>query len=579
MKSSHRQREMLNTLVNKRSKEQTRTITLKRKTVVRAPARSRAISGENNLATEGSSSTRASFIFRPPMTRQRALSAKFKHFSEVKKRGERSIVVGKASSADSFDSPPPPLPPIPDRAQEAIVLYGHRWVQLGYLAMLALISDWVCFSVAATPDRWDAIFHRSPEALIDVFLFTNVAFCFLEPQIVGKFGLRNVVVGAAVLMTCGCALRSGLAFDNFLPFTSVMPSYTEEVIGTIMVGAAQPFFQCTPTLLSSRWFGKDERALSTSIAINANQIGIAVAFIVGGLMATDSNEGLNGYFSLITLLSAIVTVGAFFQFQEKPPTPPSLSQVQQEKERIQRLNEAAVLEATTIDVNAAAASIIGNKKIEEDSTALNFPALCKRLLKTPGFWQPTAAFVASIAISNNVSAFIGTTLSKAGIEDAFEVDEFGAAFQIAIMIGSIFLGGYVDRSKSYKPVSVALIIISILLLIPIGAGSSIDHNIVLFSLVLLGFTVGPVQPICAELAVEVSYPEDESGVVALQQVCGNLFSAILVPILAIAANQDLVFGKVSGDYAILVVIGLITLVYFVTFSAPLKRLEADRAAE
>ena len=147
------------------------------------------------------------------------------------------------------------------------------------------------------------------------------------------------------------------------------------------------------------------------------------------------------------------------------------------------------------------------------------------------------------------------------------------------MIGSIFLGGYVDRSKSYKPVSVALIIISILLLIPIGAGSSIDHNIVLFSLVLLGFTVGPVQPICAELAVEVSYPEDESGVVALQQVCGNLFSAILVPILAIAANQDLVFGKVSGDYAILVVIGLITLVYFVTFSAPLKRLEADRAAE
>ena len=160
MKSSHRPREMLNTLVNKRSKEQTRTITLKRKTVVRAPARSRAISGENNLATEGSSSTRESFIFRPPMTRQRALSAKFKHFSEVKKRGERSIVVGKASSADSFDSPPPPLPPIPDRAQEAIVLYGHRWVQLGYLAMLALISDWVCFSVAATPDRWDAIFHR-----------------------------------------------------------------------------------------------------------------------------------------------------------------------------------------------------------------------------------------------------------------------------------------------------------------------------------------------------------------------------------------------------------------------------------
>ena len=454
-----------------------------------------------------------------------------------------------------------------DNEEDEIVLYSQRWVQLGYLACLALISDWVCFSVAATPGTWDSIFHRSPETLIDVFLFTNVAFCFLEPQIVGKFGLRNVVVSAAALMTFGCALRSGLEFNDFIPFASFMPSYTEEVVGTIMVGAAQPFFQCTPTLLSSRWFGKDERALSTSIAINANQIGIAVAFIVGGLMGQTS-EGLNGYFSLITLLSGIVTIGAFIQFQEKPPTPPSLSQVQQEKERRLRCEaeEACDLDAL--------------EKMGEDELAeLNFPALCKRLLNTPGFWQPTAAFVASIAISNNVSAFIGTTLGKAGVENAFEADEFGAAFQLAIMFGSIFLGGYVDRSKKYKPVSVALIIASIFLLIPIGAGEVIPDAYVLFSLVLLGFTVGPVQPICAELAVEVSYPEDENGVVALQQVCGNLFSAILVPILAFAANGDLLFGKLSGDYAILIVLGLATLGYFTTFDAPLKRLEADKVAE
>jgi len=149
---------------------------------------------------------------------------------------------------------------------------------------------------------------------------------------------------------------------------------------------------------------------------------------------------------------------------------------------------------------------------------------------------------------------------------------------LAIMFGSIFLGGYVDRSKKYKPVSLALIILSVFLLIPIGAGEVIPDAYVLFSLVLLGFTVGPIQPICAELAVEVSYPEDENGVVALQQVCGNLFSAILVPILAFAAHGDLLFGKLSGDYAILIVLGLVTLGYFTTFDAPLKRLEADKAA-
>ena len=483
----------------------------------------------------------------------------------IDEKADKRNVTVKASSSPSSSSSIKPDEDGDD--EEKIILYSQRWVQLGYLACLALISDWVCFSVAATPGTWDSIFHRSPETLIDVFLFTNVAFCFLEPQIVGKFGLRNVVVSAAALMTFGCALRSGLEFNDFIPFASFMPSYTEEVVGTILVGAAQPFFQCTPTLLSSRWFGKDERALSTSIAINANQIGIAVAFLVGGLMG-QTNEGLNGYFSLITLLSGIVTIGAFIQFQEKPPTPPSLSQMQQEKERKRRCK------AEEASRNVDASQNMGKDELAE----LNFPALCKRLLNTPGFWQPTAAFVASIAISNNVSAFIGTTLGKAGVENAFEADEFGAAFQLAIMFGSIFLGGYVDRSKKYKPVSLALIILSVFLLIPIGAGEVIPDAYVLFSLVLLGFTVGPVQPICAELAVEVSYPEDENGVVALQQVCGNLFSAILVPILAFAAHGDLLFGKLSGDYAILIVLGLVTLGYFTTFDAPLKRLEADKAA-
>ena len=126
-----------------------------------------------------------------------------------------------------------------------------------------------------------------------------------------------------------------------------------------------------------------------------------------------TNEGLNGYFSLITLLSGIVTIGAFIQFQDKPPTPPSLSQVQQEKERKRRCEAE---EAGDVDAL---------QEMGEDELELNFVALCKRLIKTPGFWQPTAAFVASIAISNNVSAFIGTTLGKAGVENAFEADEFG----------------------------------------------------------------------------------------------------------------------------------------------------------
>ena len=45
-----------------------------------------------------------------------------------------------------------------------------------------------------------------------------------------------------------------------------------EVIGTILVGAAQPFFQCSPPLLSATWFASSERALATATALNFNQV-------------------------------------------------------------------------------------------------------------------------------------------------------------------------------------------------------------------------------------------------------------------------------------------------------------------
>ena len=101
-------------------------------------------------------------------------------------------------------------------APEGFKLYPYRWVQLGYLSVLALLSDWVCFSVAAAPETWEAAYAHDPATLIDIFLFTNVLFCLLEPAIVRRLGLRGVVVGASTLMAVGCALRSGLPTSDAL---------------------------------------------------------------------------------------------------------------------------------------------------------------------------------------------------------------------------------------------------------------------------------------------------------------------------------------------------------------------------
>lgn len=44
----------------------------------------------------------------------------------------------------------------------------------------------------------------------------------------------------------------------------------------------------------------------------------------------------------------------------------------------------------------------------------------------------------------------------------------------------------------------------------------------LIALLAIGSFAGPVQPINAELAVEVTYPCDENALEAVQQLCGNL---------------------------------------------------------
>jgi len=68
--------------------------------------------------------------------------------------------------------------------------------------------------------------------------------------------------------------------------------------------------------------------------------------------------------------------------------------------------------------------------------------------------------------------------------------------------------------------------------------------------------------------VQVSYPCDENAVEATQQLAGNLFSAMLVPLCQMASNYDLQLARSSfdirGDTIILLAIMLTTAAAFST---------------
>lgn len=251
----------------------------------------------------------------------------------------------------------------------------QRWVQLAYLSLLALLSDWVCFSVAAAPSTFETNFGHSAASIIDIFLFTNVATSFLVTDIVSKFGLQRAIQGAAIFMTAGCWLRSGFGFvpnslfsNGVVETGNILVDYPWIVAGTVLVGIAQPFFQCTPPLLSAKWFANNERSTSTAIALNFNQIGIATAFLVGGGMATDT-VGLENYFGIIACTTTIVTIGTLLQFENEPPFPPSSSELEK---LIRGEEEPPFLESV------------------------------QKFFATKGFSRALAAFICSISITNVV---------------------------------------------------------------------------------------------------------------------------------------------------------------------------------
>ncbi|KAL7473006.1 hypothetical protein ACHAXS_013381 [Conticribra weissflogii] len=255
-----------------------------------------------------------------------------------------------------------------DKSRYGYRVYTQRWLMLFYLSLLNLLSDWAGLSVAPIATLTSRAYNSAvdedtnasesyydnsttattandndndngeqssssspsyliqPEALVTTFLIASSLGTALEPLILSRLGLRRTILLGAFCNMLGSLIKSGGLPP--LSFLSV-PSLSHGLCGTyalysgfFFVGFAQPLFQCTPSLLSASWFPEEERTLATSIALNANQLGVGCAFIVGALWVQNPSQVRN-YFSLLSVLSVAAYVGCVCQLEDAPPTPPS----------------------------------------------------------------------------------------------------------------------------------------------------------------------------------------------------------------------------------------------------------------
>jgi hypothetical protein len=178
----------------------------------------------------------------------------------------------------------------------------------------------------------------------------------------------------------------------------------------------------------------------------------------------------------------------------------------------------------------------------------------------------------------------GHTRVHASREGSFATPSFraGSAFQVAILLGSLTFGGYVDWSKRYKTATGLAMIGTVVALLFIGDGAVVRQRLDC-AVLLLGCLAGPVQPLAAELAVEVTYPEgDENTIVALMQTAGNGISALAVP--AFLALQRFYRARTTDyqlrvEYLVLALLNALATGYFLcrVYGEPLKRCAANQS--
>lgn len=217
--------------------------------------------------------------------------------------------------------------------------------------------------------------------------------------------------------------------------------------------------------------------------------------------------------------------------------------------------------------------------IRDDQILLSTRACLSR----PGFVHALVAFAVSGVVINTLSTFMDylVRLNGAGREYTGIV---GGSFQFVIMISSLIVGQFTDKTRAYYSVTVGMLVLGAFGLAECGVSLDSDSGVQLrWALVIVAALVGPLQPVSTELGVDVVYPLSENTVLVIQQLFANLLSALFIP--CFKAFKD--FGVKNAEegtsekpeytfsFYVLIVIHAAATVFFATFNGRYLRYEHE----
>lgn len=165
--------------------------------------------------------------------------------------------------------------------------------------------------------------------LVSCFFITYCISSFPASWFVERYGLRAGVLVGAWLQAIGCAIRviATPVVGHPVDDEAAHGNLSLLMFGQVVASLGQAFWVNPPPLLAAVWFGVNERTLATTIACNANTLGIAVAFVLGPAIV-DSVDDLPAYMMICAAATLATALLSTVYFPAAPPTPPSHSQVE-----------------------------------------------------------------------------------------------------------------------------------------------------------------------------------------------------------------------------------------------------------
>jgi sugar phosphate permease len=214
----------------------------------------------------------------------------------------------------------------------AFQVYFYRWATVLLFVFAGVANAMILLSWAPISDKandyWDGIGLTAVNLLNVIFQIMYLPGTLLALRISEKNLLRNVLLTGGALTFTGCVIRffGALARDSI----TANGSYVLVLLGTALVGLAQPFYLNMPAKIAATWFAVKERDIATTLCSLANPLGSAIgSFIPAMFVTSDSHHNVHQGILTLCLVQLIVTSIALFLtflfFRDEPPTPPTTS--------------------------------------------------------------------------------------------------------------------------------------------------------------------------------------------------------------------------------------------------------------